>query len=314
MSPPRGTVFFLASRQSRHATDVILHPANRSRQCTLPGSPELCLRIGVDQPVKKPPYLATFGRRDHNDVILGYSFSRHDQCYFDFHQETGELLLHDTSSKSDTQLYHVERPTALSTAMTRHSAPHIWKSPRQCVVLLAPDPSYTMVLRLGKAEFRIVLPPPTDDGDGRLPAEDRLAFACQPDPERTALGTMERLAAWHLQSDMATTYKSASTVNCNPHNTRFQTALEPEANDVIRYTKLASLGSGGQGDVHKVVDRHDGRHLACKVLAVKSSVPELEIYTERSFKQNVALEVTLVKQFQHVSCRAAIPAPTQAAR
>jgi hypothetical protein len=296
---PTGTVLYLVSRGCKHATDVILHPANRSRQCTLPGDPtQLCLRIGVDQPVKKPPYLATFGRRDHNDVILSHAFSRHDQCYLDFHQETGELLLHDTSGKSDTQLYHVTD--------ARHEVPQIWKLPRQCVILLLPNPGYTMVLKVGKAEFRLELPPATvDGGDGALPTADRLAFACQPDPERTALGTMERFAAWRLQSDAATTYKSASTVNCNPHNTRFQTALEPEVNDAIRYTKLASLGSGGQGDVHKVVDMHDGRHLACKVLAVKTSVPELEIHTERSFKQSVALEVTLVKQFKHVSMVAA---------
>jgi hypothetical protein len=65
--------------------------------------------------------------------------------------------------------------------------------------------------------------------------EKRLAFAGQPDPERTYKGTMQRLINLGLQSlqseALTTTYKPLSTVNT--HDTRFKTLLEPEEDEVI---------------------------------------------------------------------------------
>jgi hypothetical protein len=100
---------------------------------------------------------------------------------------------------------------------------------------------------------------------------------------------------------MTTTYQTASTITYNPHNTRFRTPLEPEANDVIRFTKLRPLGRGGQGDVHKVVDMYNGNHHACKIIAVKAEVPDLNIYSEKDFRAKVEMEVNLVRQLEHVS-------------
>ncbi|KAK3371644.1 kinase-like protein, partial [Lasiosphaeria ovina] len=257
------------------------------------------LRIGLDQPVKTPPYLVTFGRRDHNDVILGPYFSRNDQCYFDFNKETGELLLHDTSVKNDTQLYHV-----ITNKTTKESqrTGQIWKSPRQCVVVLTPDPNREVILKIGTAEFDLIAPR-TQGQDGESLTKQKLAFAHQPDPERTVEGTLERLITLGLQSlrseAMTTTYQTASTITYNPHNTRFRTPLEPEANDVIRFTKLKPLGRGGQGDVHKVVDKYNGNHHACKIIAVKAEVPDLNIYSEKDFRAKVEMEVNLVRQLEH---------------
>jgi hypothetical protein len=102
-----GTVFYLVPK-NKYATEIVQDPANRERTCRVPDFAQLILRIGLDQKLKNPPYLASFSRRDHNDVILGKHFSRNDQCYFNFHKETGELLLHDISEKKDTELYDID--------------------------------------------------------------------------------------------------------------------------------------------------------------------------------------------------------------
>ncbi len=58
------------------------------------------LRFGFHLPSKIPGYLAKFGRCVlTNDVILGKGWSKMDQCYFDLHPVTGEVLLHDVSTR-----------------------------------------------------------------------------------------------------------------------------------------------------------------------------------------------------------------------
>jgi serine/threonine protein kinase len=102
-----------------------------------------------------------------------------------------------------------------------------------------------------------------------------------------------------LQSEaLTTTYKPSSTATYNPHNTWFKSPLEPEKDEVIRYTKFGRFGSGGQGEVHKVVDMYNSNYHACKIVAVKA-VPEWRIYSEKDFRARVELEVNLVKQVQH---------------
>ncbi|KAH8746080.1 kinase-like protein [Diaporthe sp. PMI_573] len=296
-----GTVFYLVPHnRNKRATEVVRNPTNGNRKCfDTRIAEEPCLRIGLDQQIKAPPYLVTFGRRDHNDVILGPHFSRNDQCYFDFNKETGELLLHDTSVKNDTQLYHAVRD---ETTKQSRRIDQIWKFPRQCVVVLAPDPNRTIILEIGKAQFHIK-PPRAQGQGGENLTKQKLAFAHQPDPERTVEGTLERLITLGLQSlgpgTMTTTYQTTSTITYNPHNTRFRTPLEPEANDVIRFTKLRPLGRGGQGDVYKVVDMYNGNHHACKIVAVKAEVPDLNIYSEKDFRAKVEMEVNLVRQLEH---------------
>jgi hypothetical protein len=133
---------------------------------------------------------------------------------------------------------------------------------------------------------------------------ERLTFANQSDPARTVEGTLERLITLGLQSlqsqGLTTTYKSLTATTFNPHNTRFRTPLQPEDDDVIRSTKLRPLGSGGQGQVHKVVDLYNGNHLACKIVAVKQAIPEWGIYSERDFRARVEMEVNLVQALKHV--------------
>jgi serine/threonine protein kinase len=101
-----------------------------------------------------------------------------------------------------------------------------------------------------------------------------------------------------LQSEaLTTTYKPSSTATYNPHNTRFKTPLEPEEDEMIRYTKLGRLGKGGQGEVHKVVDMYNGNHHACKIVAVKEEVPEWRIHSEKDFRARVEMEVNLVSKY-----------------
>jgi len=126
------------------------------------------------------------------------------------------------------------------------------------------------------------------DQDETAFTEERLAFAGQPDPERTFEGTIQQLINLGMKSlqseNLTTTHRPSSTATYNRHNTRFRTILEPEKDKVIRYTKLRKLGSGGQGEVHKVVDMYNGNHHACKVVAVKAEMLELKIYSEKEFK------------------------------
>lgn len=296
-----GTIFCLVPT-NKYATEIVADAANHERRCVDPNiAPVPFLRIGVDQRLKTPPHLARFGRRDCNDIILNNRFSRNDQCYFDFQKDTGELLLHDISEDAETELYDIDSVAC--------ECPQIWKTPRQCVVLLSPDPyappekrDRIWIFRIRLAKFHLI--PRRTPGDRSEAAftEERLAFAGQSDPERTYEGTMQQLINLGRQSlqsaALTTTHKPSSTATYNPHNTRFKTPLEPEKDEVIRFTKLRRLGKGGQGEVHKVVDMYNGNHYACKILAVKE-VPEWGIHSEKDFKARVEMEVNLVKQVQH---------------
>ncbi|CZR52893.1 uncharacterized protein PAC_02770 [Phialocephala subalpina] len=301
-----GTIFCLVPYQNnKYATEIVGNPANRDRRCVDPNiAPVPFLRIGLDQQLKTPPHLVRFGRRECNDIILNNRFSRNDQCYFDFNKETGELLLHDISEKNDTELYDVNEKG-------NPGPPQIWKTPRQCVVVLTPDPyrdddgacDRVWFFKIRDAIFRLIpRRTPGDQGEAAF-TEERLAFAGQPDPERTYEGTMQQLINLGLQSlqseALTTTHKPSSTATYNPHNTRFKTPLEPEEDEVIRYTKLGRLGKGGQGEVHKVVDMYNGNYHACKIVAVKEEVPEWRIHSKKDFRARVEMEVNLVKQVQH---------------
>ncbi|KAK4129993.1 kinase-like protein [Trichocladium antarcticum] len=306
-----GTVFCLVPL-NKYATLIVNLPANRGRACIHADDPSVkVLRIGLDQRLKSPPQLARFGRHERNDVILTSHFSRNDQCYFNFNKDTGELLLHDLSENDDTELY----PLGLNKeGKVTHGDSQLWKKPRQCAVVLDPDPyrnpddprshERECIFQIGsrpRAVFRLV--PRRHQSNVAAFTDEKRAFAGQPDPERTVEGTLERLVTLGLESlrsgAMTSTYQSVSTTTYNPHNTRFRTLLEPEEDHVIRFTKLRPLGRGGQGDVHKVVDLYNGNHHACKVIAVKGEVPQLNIHSEKDFRAKVEMEVNLVRGLKH---------------
>ncbi|KAK3901399.1 kinase-like domain-containing protein [Staphylotrichum tortipilum] len=209
---------------------------------------------------------------------------------FDFNKDTGELLLHDISEKGTAQLYDMGDPPC----------PQIWKAHRQCVVPLGrdlysaidPSPTREWILEIHRARF-LLKSPQTRAGEEASLAPQKLAFAHQPDPERTAEGTLQRLVTLGLQS------LCEPTVRLNPYNARFQTQLEPEAEEQMRYTKLRPLGGGGQDDVHQVVDMYAGTHHACRVIAVKAAAPDLNIHSERAFRAKVEMEVRLVQKLEH---------------
>jgi len=233
--------------------------------------------------------------------VVAPLFSRNDQCYFDFNKVTGELLLHDISERKDTNLFD---------ASEEHPVDRLQKTPRQCAVVLGPnlypDPENPRdrrwIFRIREATFRLV--PFRSRGDEAAFAQRRLAFAGQPDPERTFEGTIEQLVTLGLRSlgsgALTSTYMTQAPVNFNPHNTRFKTPLEPEADDAVQHTKLRPLGVGGQGVVHLVVDNHTGAHYACKFVAVRQEVPFWGIYSERDFRAKVEEEVNLVQSLRHV--------------
>ncbi|KAI1178858.1 kinase-like protein [Nemania sp. FL0916] len=303
-----GTVFYLIPLNEL-AEQIVHDPSNSQRLSYVDHiqAGEAILRVGLDQKLKNPPYLVTFGRREHNDIVLNKYFSRNDQCYFDFNANTGELILHDISQYKDTDLCDIETYIdEEGVPREREGLQQIWKSPRQCVVVLSPDlyrdpgdprGRYSnWILRMRKAKFRLV-PRRIRDGDEGQLMEERLAFAGRVDPERTYEGTMQRLSNFGLLSVALTTTIPPSTIA--PRNLRFQTKLDPTQDKVIRYTRLRQLGKGGQGDVHKVVDMYNGNHYACKIIAVKETVSGLNIHSERDFRAKVEAEVNLVKRIHH---------------
>jgi hypothetical protein len=232
------------------------------------------LRIGFHPPSKTPGYLVKFGRCvSTNDVILRNGWSKIDQCYFDFHLATGELLLHDVSTRENTQLWGKDRTG------------QIRKSPRQCVVLLDREWNF----QIGRAKFLLK---PRKAQDPEALTKERLSFIHQPVPEEyegTYEGTLQQMLAFDLRSARSSVY-----------NTRMNTPFQPEPGNEIRYTKVKRLGGGSQGNVYEVVDMHTGDHYACKVIQPKP-MPKLGITTEKDFKLKIEAEVALLSKLHHVS-------------
>jgi hypothetical protein len=189
------------------------------------------------------------------------------------HPVTQEVLLHDVSTRQNTQLYDIN-----GTAQIR-------KSPRQCVVLL----DQTWTLQMGYAQFLLK---PQKAQDPEAFAKERLSFICQPVPEEyegTYEGTLQQMSAFDLRS-----------VTPSVYNTRMNTPFQPEPGNEIRYTKVKPLGGGSQGNVYEVVDMYTGNHYACKVIQTME-MPKLGITTEKDFKRKIEAEVALLSKLRHVS-------------
>ncbi|RKK83239.1 hypothetical protein BFJ69_g2782 [Fusarium oxysporum] len=285
------TVFYLTP-ENDYALEIIQHPDNSNRTCQNPRDPKtLCLRIGLDQKSKSPPYLVSFGRRDHNDVILNKYFPKTDQCYFDFNKETGELLLHDTSEYSDTQLTEIEWITnededgdGDGERKEKLGYSQISRVRRQCVVLPRRDLYHDRVERqwlfqIRDAEFRS-LPGTTHGRSEAQLTKERLAFARNTNNDGTIERTLQQLGTLDLQSK--------GLLAREPHSTWFRTSPKREKDKVIRIKKLKPLGRGGQGEVHEVVDMYTGTHYACKIVDVRTEVTQWKIHSETEFSSTAA--------------------------
>lgn len=310
MEPP-DTVFYLIP-SNEIAEKIVDHPQNSNRTWPDPDHPSVpWLRIGLDQAHKTPTQIARFGGHAHNDVVLPPTFfSRSDdQCHFSFNKETGELVLRDLSVDHSTHLYPIE---VVKGKKKESIECQLLKQPRQCVVLLSPDP-YRLpndprgsrreyVFKIREAEFWLV-PPATKTT--RLVEEARIAFANQPDPEQTAEGSLERFIAFVLQLESlkgtTASYHSSLPGSRKSHNTRFRTLLDPDDASKIHTTKLRRLGRGGQGEVHLVVDNYNRNHIACKILPVSTTL------SLREFRIKMESEVKLVQSLRHISFSLSAP-------
>ncbi|KLP11498.1 Uncharacterized protein Y057_10061 [Fusarium fujikuroi] len=258
------TVFYLSSR-NRYASEIIKHPDNSNRTCQDPKDPKkLCLRIGLDQESKSPPFLVSFGRRDQNDVILGKGFPN-AQCYFDFNNESGELLLHDISEACDTQLQEIESinndyedEDGDGETKEKLGFPQISKTRRRCVVLLGPDLYHDRIewhFQIRNARFRLI-PGPT-----------------------------QLIKELQVKGSLA----------LEPHST----SPKQGSDKVIRFRKLKPLGSGNQGEVHEVVDLDTGTHYACKLVDVMKGATEWKNHTGKCYRARVIWEVEMVRNLMH---------------
>ncbi|KAG9499708.1 hypothetical protein J7337_008167 [Fusarium musae] len=285
-------VFYLAPA-NEFALDIVRHPENSNRRCQDPRDPKkLCLRIGLDQESKSPPYLVSFGRRDHNDVILDKYFPRTDQCYFEFNKESGELLLHDISKAGDTQLAEIgriiEKDETRSIEIEKKSGSfEITKAPRQCVVLLGPDlyqDRIEWLFKIRDAEF-LLIPGPTQL------IEEKLAFARNTNNDEALERTLQARRTLDLQPDGSLALELRST---------YFRALPKQENDkLIRFRKLKLLGSGGQAEVYKVVDMYTGTHYACKIINVGKMAAEWKIATGKDYRIRLKREVEMLRNLTH---------------
>jgi hypothetical protein len=116
------------------------------------------LRVGFHMPSKTPGVLIKFGRCVlTNDVVLGKGWSKINQCYFDLHPVTQEVLLHDVSTRQNTQL------------RDKDGTEQIRKRPRQCVVLQDRE----WILQIGRAEFLLK---PRKAQDPEAFVKEKLSF------------------------------------------------------------------------------------------------------------------------------------------
>ncbi|KAJ9421005.1 serine/threonine protein kinase [Fusarium oxysporum] len=222
----------------------------------------LCLRIGLDQKSKSPPYLVSFGRRDHNDI------TNEDE---------------DGDGDGDG-----ERKEKLGYSQ-------ISRARRQCVVLLRPDLYHDRVERqwlfqIRDAEFRL-LPGTTHGRSEAQLTKERLAFARNTNNDGTIERTLQQLGTLDLQSK--------GLLAREPHSTWFRASPKREKDKVIRIKKLKPLGRGGQGEVHEVVDMYTGAHYACKIVDVRTEVTQWKIHSEIEFKMRVKKEVEIVQKLTH---------------
>lgn len=123
----------------------------------------------------------------------------------------------------------------------------------------------------------------------------KLAFANEDHAEQTVDGTLERIvaAAMRIESLKGNTasYQSSLAESRKLHNTRFRTLLEPDKDAAtIKTTRIGLLGSGGQGEVHRVVN-----HLACKSIALAAA--KTLGMSARDSRTKVELEVKLVHAY-----------------
>ncbi|KAI1133789.1 kinase-like protein [Nemania abortiva] len=293
-------VFYLKPR-NEWALEIVEDPLNEHRTCRDPEKTDtLCLRIGLDGTPENPPRLASFGRREKfDDVILGKSCSRTGQCYFDFNAESGELLLHDISAHQNTQLfeakYCVDDKGALKAV---EGEPQIvsGRTGRQCAIVFGQDPDTKAergwIFQIRKAQFFLFPPPqPTRDEDNF--AKKKRDFA-----EMCATDATYKVTEFASEGNQLSETATATSLPSNGHNLRHRGQHQPRDDKLIRYMRLGPLGAGGQGKVHKVVNKYDGSHYACKTIAVRESVPQLGINSESEFRNFVGREVDLVKKVQ----------------
>ncbi|KAJ9137663.1 Cell division control protein 15 [Pleurostoma richardsiae] len=276
-----GTVFYLIP-ENEEALEIVDHEANSSRRRVDPSNvSRRFLRIGLDQPAKIPSRLVTFGRFHFTNDIILHKFPNTDQCYFDFHPITGELLLHDISKDDDTQLFKIGKDN-------KKAEEQICTSPRRCVVLLDKE----WIFEIDKAVFRLIPRRAATDQDNAAFASERLAFVHQiPDEFRTFEWTIERLDAMGIQSDR-------STMTGKGYNLRRRHPDGLKPGEELRCVERALLGSGGQGDVHRVVHLDTGDHYAQKTIRWRV-MPEWGIYNESDYKARLLKEVNLVKKAAH---------------
>jgi hypothetical protein len=175
-----GTVFCLVPTDD-HANKVVCGKTNGQTRVNLNNPSKQFLRVGTNQPLNFPGNLLQFGQNPLNDVILGKGWSKDNQCYFNVYPTTQELLLHNISLRSNTELWDKDIPNLLG------------KIPWICIVPLTHKWNFT----IGCANFCLIPSRTWSQGEVK-------AFSCPPVPEeynRTYKDALEQLIHKHnLQS------------------------------------------------------------------------------------------------------------------
>ncbi|TPX06888.1 uncharacterized protein E0L32_002384 [Thyridium curvatum] len=303
---------FLLSPLNELASAVVEDESNSARRYLDPVRPQKpCLRIGLGD-AECPPVLASFGRREGYDVQLPLQFSRREQCFFNFNKESGELLLHDTSEKNDTQLQEIlSLPTKQEEGQDEEDEEE--KTRRQCVVVLGADEyrgewsgpaERQWLFKMGHAEFLLRAPRGLESVEAASIA-DRQAFARGDGHDQTIVATTPRLNQTQLSEGLPTTNPPPSTA-AGHNDCQVITPLLPGNTREIRFIKLKRLGSGAQGHVLRVVDKENGNLYACKIVRFEEEEdPEPKIKMAK-IKKEVAMVMALrhphIVPYTHAQC------------
>lgn len=248
---------------------------------------------------KSPPLLAKFGTKDSCDIHLRGDFLG-AQCYFEFSQETGELMLGDKSVSHSTQLIEVILDGKKVKEKPILCCPGI---PRECAVLLAGASDRALGNHHRQYKFCVddakflLCPGPEQTQRER---EDRARFARQEIPtEMNENHTGDISTPVHQGPGLMT--KAVADLQGMKLRTSTSIAQATQSSNnqgLVRHTNVKGLGKGSQGRVSQVLDLTNGSHLACK------SIVNKVVQSDKNFNETVEafeMEILITRSLVHVS-------------
>ena len=226
MAPPHSSTLFLLMPKNPRAEDVLNHPENSHLVAWDPDEQKWGISVGAHIGSSSRYTLATLGRTGADIVVEGAIISR-IQCSFEYHPESGQVMLYDHSNAQTTQL------------LGHDAFPFETGRIRRVVVARKINGLFGMGgLGCDHVQFRLLWQP------GFLQVSEDY-FNHRVDPPR-----------------LARTIDEAPTVLPSGRTTRIH--IPGDARLKLRVNPGEKLGTGQFGSVRKALDVDSGKMLAVK--------------------------------------------------